>query len=233
MNNIPVLQPEFGYNIKIYKDETVIGRGEDCDITIQNLNVSRHHAIIERKGAAFFIKDLHSKNGTFVDSIRIGDFPVNINNGTKLSFSSKVHFTFLLAEDTLDESSPIQEKDDYGIQVNRSTHDVIIDGILIDPPLSESCYKLIELLTRETGRLYSYEQIYKQIWPEDEYFEIDGRSRCHDTKKQLIQSLKKSIPDLEKHILIQSRNRQGIQIKKVSENECGENNDISNPDDEI
>ena len=50
---------------------TVMGRGEDCDIIVNNPMVSRHHAKVVRVGPSFYIHDLQSTNGTMVNGENI------------------------------------------------------------------------------------------------------------------------------------------------------------------
>ena len=45
----------------------VIGRGENCDISIDHPNLSNKHLFIERKESQFFISDLGSSNGTLLN----------------------------------------------------------------------------------------------------------------------------------------------------------------------
>lgn len=56
---------------KIDKDEITIGRNRTNDITIDNLAVSDRHARIVRDKTGYFLEDLGSTNGTFVDGRRI------------------------------------------------------------------------------------------------------------------------------------------------------------------
>jgi pSer/pThr/pTyr-binding forkhead associated (FHA) protein len=44
-----------------------IGRGEDCDVQILNTVVSAHHVEILSENGSWWIHDLHSTNGTFLD----------------------------------------------------------------------------------------------------------------------------------------------------------------------
>lgn len=48
-------------------DLTIIGRGEECDIRILDLMISRRHCQIEWKQGSFYIKDLKSTNKTFLN----------------------------------------------------------------------------------------------------------------------------------------------------------------------
>src|SRR3954469_5259948 len=48
-----------------------IGRSSDCDIAIRDRSVSRLHAKIELAGEIVTVHDLDSRNGTFVNSLRI------------------------------------------------------------------------------------------------------------------------------------------------------------------
>ena len=48
-------------------DRVVLGRHPDCDIVLDAASVSRQHAQIVRDAGQFFIEDLHSRNGTFVN----------------------------------------------------------------------------------------------------------------------------------------------------------------------
>jgi pSer/pThr/pTyr-binding forkhead associated (FHA) protein len=45
----------------------VIGRDPECDLFLNNMTVSRKHAIIERIDDELVIRDLDSLNGTWVD----------------------------------------------------------------------------------------------------------------------------------------------------------------------
>lgn len=50
---------------------TVIGRSPDCDIFLDDVTVSRRHAVLIEEGGGFSIEDQGSLNGTFVNRARI------------------------------------------------------------------------------------------------------------------------------------------------------------------
>lgn len=54
-------------NIIIEKDSTRIGQGDDVDAVISKDTISHFHAVINRENKEFFLEDLNSTNGTFVN----------------------------------------------------------------------------------------------------------------------------------------------------------------------
>jgi pSer/pThr/pTyr-binding forkhead associated (FHA) protein len=52
---------------------TVIGRGENCDLRVPLLSVSRRHCELSVGGSSVKIKDLASSNGTYVNNTRVNE----------------------------------------------------------------------------------------------------------------------------------------------------------------
>ncbi len=67
-NNGSVMQ-----DLTMENPRALIGRSEHNDISINSRFVSRHHALLVRHGAATFLMDLNSTNGTFVNSKRVSN----------------------------------------------------------------------------------------------------------------------------------------------------------------
>jgi hypothetical protein len=53
------------------RGKLVIGRGSDCDLVLDEPEMSRRHAMIENSGDAIFLRDLGSSNGTFVNGVQV------------------------------------------------------------------------------------------------------------------------------------------------------------------
>ena len=51
--------------------ETTIGRSPDCGIFLDDVTVSRKHAVVVERDDGFFIEDQGSLNGTFVNRKRV------------------------------------------------------------------------------------------------------------------------------------------------------------------
>ena len=56
-----------GHSFEMSSDNLLIGRAPESDIQIPDPSISRLHAKIFKNGAKYFIKDLKSCNGTWVD----------------------------------------------------------------------------------------------------------------------------------------------------------------------
>ncbi len=62
----------FGKIIPI-RGRLVIGRGSECDLILDEPEMSRRHAVIENFGDGIYLRDLGSANGTFVNGVQVRD----------------------------------------------------------------------------------------------------------------------------------------------------------------
>jgi hypothetical protein len=69
-----------------------LGRSPDCDIFLDDVTVSRQHAILRRNDRSFVIEDQGSLNGTFVNRRRIES--AELGDGDELQIG-KYRLTFL------------------------------------------------------------------------------------------------------------------------------------------
>ena len=58
-------------SLSIVSDRLTVGRGEGCDVIIEDPLISKQHARVEFDGTQFFIVDLNSTNGTFLEDARL------------------------------------------------------------------------------------------------------------------------------------------------------------------
>ncbi|MGN6867333.1 MAG: FHA domain-containing protein [Solirubrobacteraceae bacterium] len=86
--------PAAGQTVDI-EEEVVIGR-EDTDLDIDDLELSRRHAVVRRHANRLQVEDLGSTNGTFVDGNRIAE-PTLLGGGAEI----KIGTTVLVVEGVL------------------------------------------------------------------------------------------------------------------------------------
>jgi pSer/pThr/pTyr-binding forkhead associated (FHA) protein len=63
--------PGAGQLLEVKQGVIVVGRASVSDLRLQHPSISRRHAQVKRVGEQFFVKDLGSQNGTFVNKQRI------------------------------------------------------------------------------------------------------------------------------------------------------------------
>ncbi len=81
-----------GEQFPLERTQTTIGRTPDCDIFLDDVTVSRRHAIVARGAGGFTIEDLGSLNGTFLNRHRIEK--ADLENGDELQIG-KYRLIFL------------------------------------------------------------------------------------------------------------------------------------------
>ena len=63
--------PSAGARFLLDTEEVTVGRHPDSDIFLDDITVSRRHAIFSRTEAGYAVRDLGSLNGTYVNRDRI------------------------------------------------------------------------------------------------------------------------------------------------------------------
>jgi FHA domain/zinc-ribbon domain len=71
---------------------TTIGRSPDCGIFLDDVTVSRRHAVLQERNGTFVIEDQGSLNGTFVNRKRVDS--AKLEDGDELQIG-KYRLTFL------------------------------------------------------------------------------------------------------------------------------------------
>jgi diguanylate cyclase (GGDEF)-like protein len=125
--------PVMGARYPLHSEAVIVGRGEDCTIQIHDHSVSRRHARIEQGADGYYVTDLQSTNGTFVN-----DRPVNndkLHDGDYLRVGNCI-FRFLAGGNV---------EAEYHEEIYRLT---IIDGLT---QIHNQRY-LMEFIDRELAR---------------------------------------------------------------------------------
>ncbi|MFT7685950.1 MAG: two-component system cell cycle response regulator [Candidatus Azotimanducaceae bacterium] len=79
---------------------TMIGRSDDVNLTVSDISISRRHAMIVYRDKEFYVSDLDSTNGTFVNKELVGSARL-LREGDKLTVGSIIFkFSYQDDEDT-------------------------------------------------------------------------------------------------------------------------------------
>jgi predicted component of type VI protein secretion system len=99
------------YTYHFQQAEIVIGRAANCDISLADDTLSSHHARISHHHAQWWLEDLGSTNGTFLNKVQIS-VPTVIISEDQLQCGNTV-FNFRM-EPILEQVSPKTQKQTGG-----------------------------------------------------------------------------------------------------------------------
>lgn len=77
--------PDAGKEIKIPTPKCLVGRNEDCHLRPKSDAISRRHCVVYVKDGELLVRDLKSRNGTWVNGERITD-DRTLKSGDKIQF---------------------------------------------------------------------------------------------------------------------------------------------------
>jgi DNA-binding response OmpR family regulator len=145
------------------KDDYLIGSEPPADLVVPLSRVSRQHARIIRDGRGYAIRDLDSRNGTFINGKPIGADLQPLKDGDQIGLGGTIALRFHdassgAAEEQLDSRS--------GVWVDESIQEAWVDGRRIAPPLSPAQLALLALLHRAAGHAVARPQIVAAVWPD-------------------------------------------------------------------
>lgn len=155
-----------GQRWTIEDDEFTIGRGSSCSLVLPERQVSREHIKIYNENARYFLSDLDSKNGTWVNGDQVKGATVELKDGDEISIALAVRMTYVASEAT----APLTKVDKppaKGIlRLDRESRRVYIRDEEVDPPLSLPQYRLLELLYDGDGRVCTRDEVINAVWPD-------------------------------------------------------------------
>jgi hypothetical protein len=149
------------------KNEFVVGRGEDCEVVLPDRQVSRRHFRIVRDEDGYSVEDLGSKNGTYVNGAAVRG-SVQLQDGDEIQVALSVRLLFVGAEATLPLTQEMLRVAQPGLRLNKSQRQVWVNGAVLDPPLSLSQYRLLEILWEHKGKIVTREEVIAAVWPESD-----------------------------------------------------------------
>ena len=164
--------------VPIVRSMTVLGKHPMCDVVLANPFVSRQHARIDLIEDGAVIRDLSSKNGTFVNGTRIRNDPSELSDGSTIEFGrNQVTAIFHLANSTvtLDNLSSSQEPapTDSQFVVDAAARQVWVDGEALLPALTKKEFDILALLNSKRGQVCSHAELARAGWPERQGGTVD------------------------------------------------------------
>ena len=148
------------------QDVSLLGASQSSDIFLDNPYVSRMHAQIVQEQDGWAIRDLDSKNGTFVNGVRLRDEGRLLESGDRIELAEgQVVLRFLKRGATVTISS-MAAKESGDLLVDSKTREVWVLGKKIETSLSRKEFDVLDLLNKRRGEACSKDEIAAVGWPE-------------------------------------------------------------------
>jgi hypothetical protein len=146
------------------EERVTLGRSPDCDIVLLERQVSRYHVRVERDKEGFLLRDLGSKNGTMVNGEPVRGQPYRLRDGDEIVLAASVRLGFVAGDATLPLEGVMTSP--AGLEVDAEARRVSLGRRELDPPLSPSQFRLLDLLMSSEGRVVSRQDVIGQVWPD-------------------------------------------------------------------
>ncbi len=143
---------------------SIIGRGADCEVIINDRQASRHHARIDLTDQGYVLSDLESKNGTFLNGDAVTG-PVLLEDGDEIGIAFAAKLTFV----DIGATAPLvfDLSQEPSLEIDTAAKRVWVSGQELAPPLSLSQYRLLELLYQRAGQVVSRDDVVQAVWAEE------------------------------------------------------------------
>lgn len=143
--------------VSLPSDGLAIGRGADNDWVLPDPQVSRYHARISRDAEGWWLQDLQSANGTWINGRRLADQPRALRSGDRI----KLGATEVVFDDP---AATVVATPSLGLRVDEARGEVWLQGQPLTLTAKE--YALLAFLWRADEALCSRQEIAEAVWPE-------------------------------------------------------------------
>ncbi|GIL11959.1 MAG: hypothetical protein BroJett038_06790 [Chloroflexota bacterium] len=151
--------------VPISQDEVIVGRDESCDVPLPERQISRQHIRIYRQNDRFYVQDLDSKNGTWINGQPLkGSTELHDGDEIQLALTTRIRFVGIGSTAPLTSEVPVFAN--ARLRLEHESRRVFIGDRELDPPLSLPQYRLLELLYNNLGSICTRDMVIETVWPE-------------------------------------------------------------------
>ena len=153
------------YDILLEANVIVGGNSDVVEMPISNKYVSRRHFQVRQETDVYYISDLGSTNGTYLNGERLepGEEHILRDQDIVTLGDGHVELMFSGPPKTLFDPTRAESKD---LVVDAMSRDVWVKGKKLSPTLSRKEFDILECLYRDRGKAVSRDEIAIAGWPE-------------------------------------------------------------------
>lgn len=145
------------------KETCVLGREATCDLAFDSPRLSRQHALLTRIDRTFYLGDLNSRNGTFLNGQAVSGEAVRLKDGDEIVLGGVIALKFHDPGETVEGPRLGKLR---GVWIDDAARAVWVDAKPVEPPLSAAQFALLSLLYQTPGRVFSRAEVIAAVWPE-------------------------------------------------------------------
>ncbi|HWO24136.1 MAG TPA: diguanylate cyclase [Kofleriaceae bacterium] len=162
--------PDMGKRFPLQRSEVVLGRGGDCDVQVDRDSVSRRHARVYRSGEGWFVEDLQSTNGSYVNDVPVTKSPLRDGDFVKIGAAI---FKFL-----------------RGTGIEASYHEEIYKMTIVDALTGAHNKRyFLEFLEREIARCARYHRPLSLLMFDIDHFKAINDKHGHLTGDYVLREM--------------------------------------------
>jgi len=188
--------------------EVIIGRSPDCHIVLPDRQVSRRHARVFRADDVFYVEDLGSKNGTWVNGQPLHE-PRALQDGDEIQIALRFKLAYVAAGATAPLSLGRDDVPAVGLYVDVQGHRVFINGSEVVPPLSPAQFRLLTLLWQARGQVVSRDDVVAAVW-----VDMDAEGVSEQAIDALVRRLRERLAECDPdHTYVATVRGQGFRLE--------------------
>lgn len=155
-----------GRELELNGRPVLIGRDAECDLTLHDSYASRQHCWVEQREGRWWVRDLGSKNGTWVGEERVAHERLLYDGDVILVGHTRIRLREAGVTETYDAVPAVQSH--HHLWLDEAARAVILDEAPIEPALSPKQWALLRLLWERRGAVVTKDEIARAVWPEAE-----------------------------------------------------------------
>ena len=143
----------------------VIGRDANCDIVIDDRQVSRFHVRFTPSYEGIMLEDLGSKNGTHCNGNLMIN-PIMLQDGDNIQVSLIQQFVFFTSDATIPLTGDLEQA--LSLRLDVRSRRVWVLNQQVKPSLSAMQFHLLQILYERTGQVISRQELVSWAWGEEQ-----------------------------------------------------------------
>jgi DNA-binding winged helix-turn-helix (wHTH) protein len=183
--------PDANKSYPIEKDEVVLGREDHCDIVLRERQISREHIKLLHKDGHYFVQDLNSRNGTWVNGKKL-EGTQELYDNDEIHVALAIRLQFVGSGATAPLPFEVPQTLSGRLRLDREARRVFVRDVELDPPLSLPQYRLLELLYLHAGRVCTRETVVETVWPD-----VVGEGVSEQAIDALVRRLRDRLAELD------------------------------------